>query len=144
MSLSFNSNGNLHKTVELTLTEFEQHFGTNEWRKVRIKNALIFFEIFASCGCSTVYIGGSFISTKINPDDIDICFDLQDIDIDKFGIAFPDFFDFNKIGEIRRNFKCHLLHFDKNNLQYLRMLEKDKNGYPKGLVKINLKDTFYD
>lgn len=36
MSLSFNSNGHLHKTVELTFTEFEQEFGTNEWRKTRI------------------------------------------------------------------------------------------------------------
>lgn len=144
MSLSFNSNGHLHNTVELTLAELEQHFGTNEWRKVRIKNALIFLEIFSVCGCQTVYIGGSFISTKINPDDIDLCFDLQNVDYNKLGEVFPDFLDFNKIGEIRRNFKCHILHFDKNNLQYLRMLEKDKNGNQKGLVKINLKDIFYD
>lgn len=144
MNLSFNSNGNLHKTVELTLGEFEQHFGTNEWRKARIKNALVFFEIFSACGCSTVYIGGSFISTKINPDDIDLCFDLQDVDPDKLEEVFPDFFDFNKIGEIQRNFKCHILHINTGNLQFLRMLEKDKDGYPKGLVKINLKDIFYD
>ncbi|THU37005.1 hypothetical protein FAM09_18795 [Niastella caeni] len=144
MSISFNSNGHLHKTEELTLEEFEQHFGTNDWRKARIKNALIFFEIFCACGCSTVFIGGSFISTKINPDDIDLCFDLQNVDYDKLEKVFPDFFDYNKIGEIRRNLKCHILHFDANNLQYLHMLEKDLNGYQKGLVKINLKDIFYD
>jgi hypothetical protein len=144
MNLSFNSNGHLHKTVELTLAEFEQHFVTNAWRKERFKNALIFFEIFNACGCSTVYIGGSFISTKINPDDIDLCFDLQGIDPDKMEEVFPDFFDFNKIGEIQRNFKCHILHFDDTNPQYLRMLKKDKNGDPKGLVKINLKDIYYD
>lgn len=144
MSLSFNSNGHLHKTVELTLTEFEQHFVRNEWRKERFKNALIFFEIFCACGCSTVFIGGSFVSTKINPDDIDLCFDLQDVDYDKLGEVFPEFFDFNKIGEIQRNFKCHILHFDNANLQYLHMLEKDLDGYQKGLVKINLKEIFYD
>jgi hypothetical protein len=74
MSLSFNSNGHLHKTVELSLNEFEQHFGTNEWRKDRIRNAKIFFEIFAACGGQTVYVGGSFVSKKIYPDDIDLCF----------------------------------------------------------------------
>lgn len=89
--MSFNSNGHLHKTVELTLAEFEQHFITNDWRKVRFKNALIFFEIFNACGSQTVYIGGSFISTKINPDDIDVCFDLQNVDYDKLGEVFPDF-----------------------------------------------------
>lgn len=144
MSLSFNSNGHLHKTVELTLAEFELHFGTNDWRKVRIRNALIFFEIFSTCGCTTVYIGGSFISTKLRPDDIDLCFDLQNVNYDKVEEVFPDFFDCNKIGEIHRNSKCHILYFDKTNIQYLRMLEKDKDGYPKGLVKINLKDIFYD
>jgi hypothetical protein len=144
MSISFNSNGHLHKTVELTLEEFEKHFGTNDWRKDRIKNALIFFEAFSTCGCSTVYIGGSFISTKINPDDIDLCFDLQDVDYDKMAEVFPDFFDVNKIGEIRRNLKCHILHFDNNNPKYLLMLQKDLNGDSKGLVKINLKEIFYD
>ena len=144
MSMLFNSNGHLHKTVELTLAEFEQHFGTNDWRKERIKNALIFFEIFSSCDCQTVYIGGSFVSTKNFPDDIDLCFDLGDVDYDKLSKAFPDFIDFNKIGEIRRNLKCHILHFDNANLQYLRMLEKDKDGNPLGLVKINLKEVFYD
>jgi hypothetical protein len=56
MSLSFNSNGHLHKTVELTLEEFESIFGINEWRKERIRNALIFFEIFLACGCRTVIL----------------------------------------------------------------------------------------
>ncbi|OQP49312.1 hypothetical protein A4H97_28645 [Niastella yeongjuensis] len=144
MSLSFNSNGHLHKTVELTLEEFEQHFGTNEWRKQKIRNALTLFEILGACGCTTVFIGGSFISTKINPNDIDLCFDLQNIDYDKLEQVFPDFFDHNKIGEIHRNLKCHVLYFDKTNHQFLHMLEKDKDGYPKGLVKINLKDIFYD
>lgn len=144
MKLSFNSKGNLHKTVELTLEEFENHFGTNDWRKDRVKNALLFFEIFLACGCSTVYIGGSFVSTKKNPDDIDLCFDLGNIDYNKLEKVFPDFFDFNKIGEIRRNLKCHILHFDKSNLQYLHMLERDLNGDQKGLVKINLKDIYYD
>jgi len=144
MNLRFNSNGHLHKTVELTLEEFEQHFGSNELRKERIKNALIFFEILGACGCPTVFVGGSVVSTKKYPNDIDLCFDLQDFDYTKLEKVSPDFFDYNKIGEIHRNLKCHILYFDKTNLQYLHMLEKDKDGNPKGLVKINLKDIFYD
>jgi hypothetical protein len=144
MSLSFNSNGHLHKTVELTFTDFEQEFGTNEWRKERIRNALIFFEIFLACGCRTVYIGGSFVSKKIHPDDIDLCFDLQHVNYDKLAEVFPDFFDFNKIGKICRELKCHILTFDNDNLQFLDMLKKDRDGSPKGLVKVNLKNLFYD
>ena len=144
MSLSFNSNGHLHKTVKLTLTEFEQEFVTNEWRKDRIRNALIFFEIFGVCGCHTVYIGGSFVSKKPYPDDIDLCFDLQDVNHDKLAEVFPDFFDFNKIGKIHKELKCHILTFDNSNMQFFNMLKKDKDGCPKGLVKLNLKEMYYD
>jgi len=144
MELSFNSSGNLHKTVELTLDEFEQHFGKTALRREKIRNALVFFEIFGACGCSAVYIGGSFVSTKKNPEDIDLCFDLRNVDYKKLEKVFPDFFDFNKLGVIRRNLKCHILHFDDIDLQYLQMLEMDLDGYQKGLVKINLKEIYYD
>jgi hypothetical protein len=144
MKLSFNTNGNLHKTVELTLAEFEHHFGTTALRKEKIKNAFLFFEIFSSCGCTAVYIGGSFVSTKKNPEDIDICFDLRQINYEKLEKAFPDFFDHYKIGEIRRNLKCHILYFDDTTPQFFNMLQEDRDGHPKGLVKIDLKDSGYD
>jgi hypothetical protein len=89
-------------------------------------------------------IGGSFVSKKLYPDDIDLCFDLQEVNLDNLAEAFPDFFDFNKIGKIRRELKCHILTFDNANMQFLNMLKKDKDGYSKGLVKLNLKDLFYD
>jgi hypothetical protein len=69
---------------------------------------------------------------------------LQGVNPDKLAEVFPDFFDFNKIGKIWRELKCHILTFDSNNMQYLNMLKKDKDGYPKGLVKLKLKDIFYD
>src|SRR5687768_3134130 len=110
MNLSFNSSGHLHRTVELTLAEFEQHFVYNALRKEIFKNAIRFLKIFGSCGCSAVYIGGSFVSTKKNPGDIDLCFDFSTIDDNKLKKDFPEFYGpnkFNKLGEIRKNLKCH-------------------------------------
>lgn len=140
MSLSFNTNGNLHKNVELSFNEFVTLFGTNPSRRKKIDNAVLFFKIFKSCRCTTVYIGGSFVSNKKNPDDIDMCFDLTEIDNEELKRTFPEFFDFNKIGEIRRKYDCQIWHFDQENTYMLKLLQYDTDDYPKGLVKLNLQE----
>lgn len=142
--LTFNSTGNLHKNVELSLEELKKHFGTNAGRLKKIETALLFFKLFSTCGCTTVYIGGSFVSTKKHPEDIDLCFDLTYIDYKQLESVFPDFFDFNKIGEIRRNLECHILYFDNNTPYFFQMLQEDRSGHLKGLVKVSLKDIYYD
>jgi hypothetical protein len=140
MELSFNSQGFLHRTITLTYEEFKHFFGTNQLRIQHINNALQFFRIFYSCGCSTVYIGGSFVSKKREPEDIDLCFDLSNIEEGKIKETFPEFFDINKRGRIRRDQKCHLFHFDIEDHELLDFLNKDRDGNQIGLVKLALNE----
>jgi hypothetical protein len=148
MNLSFNSDGNLHETVELSLEEFQQQFGTNMSRIEKIKAATQFFKKFSSCGCKAVYIGGSFVSKKKDPEDIDLLFDLTEADSEKLEWELPELLSHNhknKIGTIRRNLKCHIFTFDKRDQRLLDILLRDRKGYPKGMVKINLQNEFnYD
>lgn len=146
MSLNFNSYGFLHETITLTYEEFEHHFGSNPRRVELLENALPFFRIFHSCGCKTVYIDGSFVGLKKIPEDIDLCFDLTYLDADKLEREFPQFFDLNEIGKIHRDQHCHIFHFDLNNKRFLHLLESDREGNPKGLVKLDLTDllTYHD
>lgn len=148
MRLSFNGSGNLHETVELSFEEFQQHFGTNQQRKEKIRTAVSFIKIFASCGCKAVYIAGSFVSTKKDPEDIDICFDLTGIDEEKLERIFPGFNGPNRymvIGKIRRESACHLFTFNNDDGFALELLQTDRYFYPKGLVRINLEKEFtYD
>gem|GEM_PF-1257257 len=60
MKVGFNSNGNLHKTIDLTFDELYEYFGTNPFRKKKIDTAILFLKLFSSCGCTTAYIGGKF------------------------------------------------------------------------------------
>jgi hypothetical protein len=140
MILDFNSQGNLHQTISLTYEEFVYHFGTNPRRMEQISNALVYFRIFYSCGCKTVYIDGSFISKKKYPEDIDLCFDLTEIDAEKLEKQFPQFFDEKAIGRIHGAEQCHILFFDKNVQRFYNLLQYDRDGNPKGFVKLNLKD----
>jgi len=117
-------------------------------RKQKIKNARRFFRIFSSCGCTAVYIGGSFVSTKKNPADIDLCFDLTDIDDQKLRNEFPEFYGsnrINKLGEIRRDLKCHIFTFDSEDMTMFDYLQCDRDHNRKGLIKISLKKGYnYD
>ena len=106
----------------------------------KIGSAVAFLKIFSSCGCKTVYIGGSFVSTKANPADIDLCFDITPVDLEKLQKKFPEFFDFNKIGKIRRDKAVHILFYDAKTAYLLEMLETDRDGNSKGLVKLRLKE----
>jgi hypothetical protein len=111
MKLSFNSEGNLHQTITLTYEDFTQYFGTNPKRLQQIANALHFFRIFHSCCCQTVFVDGSFVSKKVYPEDIDLCFDLTHVDTEKLETEFPQFSDPNEIGKIHRTTQCHIFHF---------------------------------
>jgi hypothetical protein len=148
MNLRFNTSGNLHENVELSFDDFQKLFGTNPGRKEKIRSAVTFFRIFSSCGCEAVYIGGSFVSKKQNPEDIDLCFDMTKVDNEKLNREFPEFFGLNShnyIGTIRRNLKCHIFIFDEMDTLMLDYLGKDRERNPKGLVKISFKNGFnYD
>lgn len=139
MKVSFNAKGNLSKTVELNFDELYDHFGCSPSRKKKIDDALLFMELFRSCGCTTAFIGGSFASTKKYPADIDLCFDLRNVNYEQLEKVFPDFFDFNKIGLIRKQLLIHIFYFDDACTHLLEMLQSDREGYPKGLIKLNLK-----
>lgn len=140
MSLNFNSQGFLHQTITLSYGEVIEHFATNERRLKQLENAMQFFRIFYSCGCQFVYIDGSFVSTKKYPADIDLCFDLNSVDAETLKKDFPALFDPNAIGKIHRDLQCHIFTFSENFMRFFNMLSEDREGNPKGFVKLNLKN----
>ncbi|HEY4063237.1 MAG TPA: hypothetical protein VGM30_15130 [Puia sp.] len=143
MALNFNTRGDLHETISLTYEEFVHHFGTNDERTQQITNALPFLRTFHSCGCTTVYVGGSFVSTKKIPGDIDLCFDLSGIDEEKIKKSLPEFFDWSQLGRICRDLKCHILYFNEKTTELLDMLKTDRYDNRKGMVKLDLNDIIY-
>ena len=140
MSLNFNSQGFLHETILLSYEEFQYHFGTNSWRIKQIQNSLPYFRIFHSCGCQIVYVDGSFVSRKKNPEDIDICFDISGIQEEKIKSVFPKFWDVNERGRIRRDLKCHIFTFTQEDTELFDLLNKDRFDSPKGLVILALNE----
>ena len=143
MALNFNSKGHLHETITLTYEELEQHLATTPKRMELLKNVLPYFRIFHSCGCKTVYIGGSFVSKKNRPEDIDVCFDLSGVDKAKIRKVFPQFYDINQRGRIRRDQMVHIFTLEKGNTELFDFLNTDRDDNLKGLVKIDLNQLVY-
>lgn len=139
--MKFDKNGNLHENQTLSYGEFEKEFGFNESRKEKIKNVLLFLQIFSSFGCTNTYIAGSFVSNKEFPNDIDLCIDITGIDYLKLSKVYPEFLNQHGIEKIKKEHKVHLIFFDADSLGYLDWFRKDRNNNPRGLVKIYLHDT---
>lgn len=60
--------------------EFYSRFGYSDWRKLQLEKLSTFLGKLAATGCRRVWIGGSFISTKEHPNDIDGYWDSTRVD----------------------------------------------------------------
>lgn len=143
MDLSFLENGNLPKGIHImTIEEFEIKFGYNDYRKRLIIGLKRGMSDLKDCGCKTVYVDGSFVTTKEIPGDFDACWDATGVDIKKLKNHYGVMLDFT---DERKNQKCvYLGEFfpaqvpaDRYML-YIDFFQKDKENNPKGIVQINL------
>lgn len=89
---AFNAEGNLPAGVHWTdWPEIEQRFGHNPHRVKLLEGFRKAIEELRAAGCKTVYLDGSFVTEKAQPNDFDACWDLTDVDPDKLDPVFLDF-----------------------------------------------------
>jgi len=78
---------------DVTLTEIEQQFTTNERRKELYQGLIRGCQALKDAGCSVIYLDGSFITTKPTPNDFDVCWDPHGVDPTKLDGVLLDFDD---------------------------------------------------
>jgi hypothetical protein len=79
----FDDNGNLPPGIHFcTWDEFLARFDTTEQRSRLIEGLKEAMEHLLAAGCRTIYINGSFVTNKLNPNDFDACWDAEGVDID--------------------------------------------------------------
>ena len=92
----FNKDGNLPPGVHWTTwPEFVERFGITPHRQRLIKGLKSAIEVLSKAGCQTIYIDGSFVTTKETPGDFDACWDATGVDIDFLYKSDPILFDFD-------------------------------------------------
>lgn len=60
---------------EVDWGEFESFFSFSPVRKEQLKGLCQVVAILKECGCTAIYIDGSFVTTKLEPGDWDACFE---------------------------------------------------------------------
>ncbi len=118
--------------------EFNRRFGFNSYRQqllIGLKAALV---LLKQAGCERVYIGGSFITDKAEPGDIDGCFEGLFINESKIlvprGFANDPIFINSDLDAQKSKYGVELV-FGSNRAGFF---QTDRHGNSKGIVVINL------
>jgi hypothetical protein len=137
----FNSDGNLPPGVHwATWQDFATRFGTTRHRKQLLKGLKSALDSLSKAGCQVVYIDGSFVTEKENPNDFDGCWDLTGVDpylLDPILLNFENKRAAQKAKYWGELFLAQDLADDARRT-YLDFFQTDRNGNLKGIVAIDL------
>lgn len=141
----FDRNGNLPPGVYLvSVKAFERLFGRNSHRRKLLKGLKRAIKNMATAGVKELWIAGSFVTMKESPNDIDGCWLVEsDIKVDKLDPVFLEF-DPPRIS-MKRKYGVDFLIADGRMANpdgrggtVLAFFQKDRDGNPKGIVKIDI------
>ena len=98
-------------------------------------------EEFKKAGCQTVYINGSFVTSKELPNDYDCCWEEAGVDpvaLDPALLTFDPGRATQKAKYMGELFPASII-AEKNGLSFLEFFQTDREtGRPKGIVVIDL------
>ncbi|MYL65985.1 hypothetical protein GLW07_21845 [Bacillus hwajinpoensis] len=143
--MSFNKYGRLKPGVYfLEWDDFKRKFGTTSHRKRLISGLKTAVLQLKSAGCQTVYIDGSFVTTKVVPNDFDACWDATGVNPFLLDPIFRDFSNGRRAQKTKYKgelFPANNIADDKGTV-FLDFFQTDKsNGEQKGIIAIDLRKS---
>jgi hypothetical protein len=123
---------------EATWPELVERFGTNQRRREILAGLLRALQALKAAGCQRAYVDGSFVTSKEEPGDFDGCWDHTGVDFDALD---PVLLDFDGHREAQKaKFEGELFIADAPGNRFLEFFQLDRDGRPKGIIRINLAD----
>ena len=121
--------------------DFLGRFGTSNWRRQLAAGVRTAIENLKSAGCLTVYIDGSFVTTKGVPNDFDACWEEAGVDpfaLDPVLLTFDPGRATQKAKYLGELFPASII-ASEDGFSFLEFFQTDKDtGGPKGIVAIDL------
>ncbi len=144
---TFNSDGNLPPGVHwATWQEFAARFGTTPHRQRLLQGLKSALDSLSKAGCEVVYIDGSFVTEKENPNDFDGCWDTTGVDpnfLDPILLNFDNKRVAQKAKYLGEFFPAQG-QADDAGRTFLEFFQTDRNGNLKGIVAIDLGERSHD
>lgn len=143
MKVSFDHTGNLPLGIHwANWKEFEKQFGTNSRRKLLLTGLKQAIASLKKAGCRTVFVDGSFVTSKELPGDFDACWSVEGVDPDLLDPVLLDFSNGRAAQKAKFGgelFPAELIEGGSGK-PFLDFFQTDKNtGKPKGIVGLRLK-----
>ena len=120
--------------------EIEARFATTQWRRILSEGVRQAAENLKEAGCRTLYLDGSFVTSKNHPGDFDGCWDPDGVDATKLDPVLLDFT--NRRAAQKRKYHGELFISSLpagGGLTFLDFFQRDKaTSNPKGIIAIDL------
>ena len=139
----FNDTGNLPVGIYwATWKDFVNRFGMNSHRSKLIVGLETGLTSLKKAGCKTIYIDGSFVTSKDTPNDFDACWDINGVNtklLDPFLLIFDPDRATQKTKFMGEFFPAQFTEKGSGKI-FLDFLMIDKfSGKPKGIIAIDLR-----
>ena len=138
----FKPDGNLPPGVHwATWAEIFDRFGATQWRRDLLRGLRAALEALRITGCQTVYLDGSFVSSKLVPGDFDACWEEAGMDFDMLDPVLLTF-DADRAAQ-KAKFGGELfpasVSAGPGGSIFLEFFQVDKDtGQPKGIIALDL------
>lgn len=140
----FTESGYLPEGIHLaTFEEFEARFNFSQRRKRLIKGLKLAITHLKEIACQTLYIDGSFVTTKLMPGDYDAAWKTDGVELHKALIIYPIFVDLSKGTKNQKKvyggefFPAEVIEGGSGE-PFLAFFQKDRYGNKKGIIQINI------
>jgi len=139
----FDENGNLPPGVHFCeWEEFVDRFGTTDLRLRLMRGLQMAMQQLKAAGCRTIYINGSFVTSKSDPGDFDACWDREDVDIDYLRREAPQLLKYYDRAGQKAKYKGELFASDQPVGNYGKnsfdLFQEDRKHNIKGIIAIDL------
>lgn len=142
---SFDTDGNLPPGVHLAAWDvFRDRFGGTSHRQRLIGGLEAAVAILRLTGCQRLYLDGSFVTSKLVPNDYDAAWEPIGVDLPLLKSMEPVFFEFGNLRAAQKakyfgEFFPSSAKADVAGSTFLEFFQIDKNtGNQKGLIALNL------
>ncbi|MGH9833176.1 MAG: DUF6932 family protein [Blastocatellia bacterium] len=138
----FRRNGTLPPGVHWTTwEEFADRFGGNQHRQDLLAGLKAALENLQQAGCQDVYIDGSFVTAKAEPQDFDGCWSKVGVDPDKLDPVLLDFSQDRAAQKAKYGGELFIAQAPANEQHvFLGFFQRDRRNQRKGIIGIKLSE----
>ena len=123
-----------------TWPQFVEGFGTSAHRRQQLEKLEPALRLLRNAGCARVFVGGSFVPAKSEPNDVDLAWDVDGVDADALD---PIFFDFDdERAAQKRRFAAEFFPAQVveglTGRSFLQFFQYTRDDEPAGIVVVDL------